>query len=115
MECIECFDLIFLLVGGYSKGLHEATGATPKLPESGHLNPSSFPPIYMEVYKRCVDKDGSSLSTELLFPVLMSSQLPKSLLGGLWQVANRGTPGKLNQTELFVLLGLIGLAQVKAT
>ncbi len=55
--------------------------------------------------------DGG-LSTELLFPVLMSSHLPKSLLGQLWQQANRGVPGKLSQTELFVLLGLIGLVQV---
>lgn len=85
----------------------------PAAEGSGKLNPSSFPPIYMDVYGRCLGKDGVSLSTELLFPVLMSSQLPKSLLGGLWQVANRGTPGQLNQTELFVLLGLVGLAQVR--
>lgn len=55
---------------------------------------------------------NGTLSTELLFPVLMSSHLPKTLLGELWQQANRGVPGKLSQTELFVLLGLIGLAQV---
>ena len=80
------------------------------LRSSGDVNPSAFPPLYMEVYGRCL-KDGS-LSTELLFPVLMSSQLPRQKLGELWQLANRQTPGKLTQTELFVLLGLIGLAQV---
>lgn len=77
---------------------------------SSHVDAGAFPPLYMEVYNQCL-KDGA-LSTELLFPVLMSSQLPKQRLGELWQLANRGTPGKLSQTELFVLLGLIGLVQV---
>ncbi len=67
----------------------------------------------MEVYNTCL-VDGS-LSTELLFPVLMSSHLPKVLLGKLWQQVNRETPGKLSQTELFVLLGLIGLIQVSVS
>ena len=62
------------------------------------------------MYNACL-VDGS-LSTELLFPVLMSSNLPKNLLGELWQHANRKVPGQLTKTELFVLLGLIGLAQV---
>ncbi|XP_064393729.1 synergin gamma-like isoform X2 [Halichondria panicea] len=81
----------------------------PQPVSSTGLIPSAFPPLYMEVYNTCL-VDGS-LSTELLFPVLMSSHLPKILLGKLWQQVNRETPGKLSQTELFVLLGLIGLIQ----
>ena len=77
-----------------------------------NLDPTKFPAVYIEVFKRCSKPGGSFLDTELLFPLLMSSQLPKNVLRDLWSVANREIPGKLNQTELFVLLGLIGLAQV---
>ena len=76
------------------------------------LDPNKFPVVYIEVFKRCSKPGESFLDTELLFPLLMSSQLPKNVLRDLWSVANRKVPGKLNQTELFVLLGLIGLAQV---
>ena len=77
-----------------------------------NLDPTKFPAVYIEVFKRCSKPGGSFLDTELLFPLLVSSQLPKNVLRDLWSVANREIPGKLNQTELFVLLGLIGLAQV---
>ncbi len=76
------------------------------------MDASRFPPVYMEVYRRCVKSGETYLSTEFLFPILLSSQLPKSVLGDLWTKANRAVPGKLNQMELFVLLGLIGLVQV---
>ena len=76
------------------------------------LDPNKFPAVYIEVFKHCSKPGESFLDTELLFPLLMSSQLPKNVLRDLWSVANRKVPGKLNQTELFVLLGLIGLAQV---
>ena len=78
-----------------------------------NLDPSKFPSVYIEVFKRCSKPREPFLDTELLFPLLMSSQLPKNVLRDLWSVANREIPGKLNQTELFVLLGLIGLAQVR--
>ena len=77
-----------------------------------NLDPTKFPAVYIEVFKRCSKPGESFLDTELLFPLLVSSQLPKNVLRDLWSVANREIPGKLNQTELFVLLGLIGLAQV---
>lgn len=77
-----------------------------------NLNPNKFPPVYIEVYKHCSKPGEPFLNTDLLFPLLLSSQLPKNVLRDLWSVANREVPGKLNQTELFVLLGLIGLAQV---
>ena len=77
------------------------------------LDTSKFPRVYVEVYKKCVEGGtGGLLNTERLFPLLLSSQLPTDVLRDLWSQANRGVPGKLNQTELFVLLGLIGLVQV---
>ena len=88
----------------------------PQSPTGTHfsnLDPSKFPPVYIEVFKRCSTPGEPFLKTELLFPLLMSSQLPKNVLRDLWSLANRAIPGRLNQTELFVLLGLIGLAQVR--
>lgn len=79
------------------------------------LDASKFPAMYMEVYSRCAEGKEGYLSTELLFPMLLSSKLPTSVLRDLWTQANRATPGKLNQTELFVLLGLVGLVQVRNT
>ena len=52
------------------------------------------------------------VSTEKLFPLLVSSQLPKDVLRELWTLVNKTTPGKLTQLELCILLGLIGLVQV---
>lgn len=76
------------------------------------LDPSRFPPIYLQVLSKCLKSGEPFVNTELLYPILTSSQLPRNLLRDLWTVANRAVPGRLNQTELFVLLGLIGLAQV---
>ena len=80
-----------------------------------NLEASKFPPLYQEVYRRSAKSGEAYVSTELLFPILMSSQLPKNVLRDLWTVANRKIPGKLDQNELFVLLGLIGLVQVNGT
>ena len=78
-----------------------------------NLDPSRFPRLYTTVFERCSKPGEAYMDTELLFPLLLSSQLPKNVLRDLWTVANKEIPGKLNQTELFVLLGLIALAQVE--
>ena len=83
----------------------------PSVPTT--LDSSRFPPVYQEVYKRCYIPGDPFLNTKLLFPILTSSQLPRDVLRDLWTLANKNVPGKLNQTEMFVLLGLIGLAQVR--
>ena len=92
-----------------------STTVPSKLPSSvpTTLDSSRFPPIYQEVYKRCSTPGDPFLRTELLFPILTSSELPRNVLRDLWTLANKTVPGKLNQTEMFVLLGLIGLAQVR--
>ena len=94
-----------------------STSESPKPLSPSHfssLDPSKFPPLYTTVFERCSKPGEPYMITELLFPLLMSSQLPKNVLRDLWSLANRAVPGKLNQTELYVLLGLIGLAQVSA-
>ena len=42
---------------------------------------------------------------------MISSNLERSVLHDLWSMANLTSPGQLTQTELYQLLGLIGLAQ----
>ena len=79
------------------------------------LDPSKFPPLYTKVFERCSRPGEPFMITELLFPLLSSSQLPRNVLRDLWSLANREVPGKLNQTELYVLLGLIALAQVNTS
>ena len=90
--------------------------AVPNLPPSNipaKLDSSRFPPVYSEVYNQCCMPGDSFVRTDLLLPILTSSKLPQHVLRDLWTVANKSIPGKLNQTELYVLLGLIGLAQVR--
>ena len=74
---------------------------------------SRFHPLYHKVFRLCRKPGDDFVSTELLYPVLLSSKLSRVQLRDLWGRANKGRPGKLSQMELFVLLGLIGLAQVR--
>ena len=52
------------------------------------------------------------ISTERLYPILMLSGLPKELMGHIWTLCNKTTPGQLVKQELYQILALIGLAQV---
>lgn len=97
----------------YSVQDHQTLGSQRTPSNVSSVDVTKFPSLYMDVYKRCVQSGEEYLSTELLFPVLLSSQLPKPVLRDLWTRANRAAPGKLNQMELFVLLGFIGLVQVQ--
>ena len=81
-------------------------------PGSGGVDTSPFHPLYHKVYRLCHRPGEELVSTELLYPVLLSSKLPRAQLRDLWARANKGKPGQLSQMELFVLLGLVGLAQV---
>ena len=114
-------------------GPHQSTGSVaptnttattrPRPRPSREIDHSRFPPVYLQVYERCRVQGGGQggrggeeppfVSTERLYPFLSSSGLPRPLLRRLWDHANRASPGQLTQGELFVLLGLIGLAQVR--
>jgi hypothetical protein len=52
------------------------------------------------------------IDTAKLYPILMSSGLPREALGQIWASANRTTPGMLTKEELYTVLALIGVAQV---
>ena len=77
------------------------------------LDSALFPPIYSAVHERCAVPGQAHVSTKLLYPLLLSSGLPRDVLRDLWSTANREEPGRLTQSELFVLLGFIALAQVR--
>ena len=84
-------------------------------PGTGAVDMSRFHPIYHKVYRLCCNHGDDLVSTELLYPVLLSSKLSRVQLRDLWSRANKGRPGKLSQMELFILLGLVALAQVRYT
>ena len=81
-------------------------------PSPPRVEPPQFHPVYYKVYRRCTKPGQDVVSTDILYPVLLSSKLSRVQLRNLWSIANRGTPGRLTQMELFVLLGLVALAQV---
>lgn len=81
-------------------------------PPSSGVDTSRFHPIYHKVFRLCRKPGDEFVSSELLYPVLLSSKLTRVQLRDLWTLANKGRPGKLSQMELFVLLGLVALAQV---
>jgi len=56
----------------------------------------------------------AGIDTAKLYPILMSSGLPREALGQIWASANRTTPGMLTKEELYTVLALIGVAQVNA-
>lgn len=68
-------------------------------------------PLYERVWTG-VQKAGGLCDTPLLSPLLMSSGLSTDTLGYIWSLANRTVPGYLTQAELYLVLALVGLAQV---
>ncbi|XP_028662434.1 synergin gamma isoform X3 [Erpetoichthys calabaricus] len=66
-----------------------------------------------DLYKKVLDLTSttSGIDTAKLYPILMSSGLPREALGQIWATANRTTPGKLTKEELYTVLSMIGIAQ----
>ncbi|KAG1951395.1 synergin gamma isoform X6 [Pimephales promelas] len=66
-----------------------------------------------ELFKKVLDftMTPAGIDTAKLYPILISSGLPREALGQIWALANRTTPGKLTKEELYTVLALIGVAQ----
>uniref|UniRef100_A0A672H2C0 EH domain-containing protein n=1 Tax=Salarias fasciatus TaxID=181472 RepID=A0A672H2C0_SALFA len=103
--------------------------ATEKPPESGvgvypqqeHIQPMLPAWVYNdslvpEMFKKVLEftMTPAGIDTAKLYPILMSSGLPREALGQIWASANRTTPGMLTKEELYTVLALIGVAQVNA-
>uniref|UniRef100_A0A8C6ZFF1 EH domain-containing protein n=1 Tax=Nothoprocta perdicaria TaxID=30464 RepID=A0A8C6ZFF1_NOTPE len=54
----------------------------------------------------------TGIDTAKLYPILMSSGLPRETLGQIWALANRTTPGKLTKEELYAVLAMIAVTQM---
>lgn len=67
-----------------------------------------------ELYKKILETTltPAGIDTAKLYPILMSSGLPRETLGQIWALANRTTPGKLTKEELYSVLAMIAVAQV---
>lgn len=76
--------------------------------------PLSFPIFSLEMFKKVLEfaMTPAGIDTAKLYPILMSSGLPREALGQIWASANRTTPGMLTKEELYTVLALIGVAQV---
>ncbi|XP_073338329.1 synergin gamma isoform X3 [Pagrus major] len=72
-------------------------------------NDSLVPEMFKKVLEYTMTPAG--IDTAKLYPILMSSGLPREALGQIWASANRTTPGMLTKEELYTVLALIGVAQ----
>ncbi|XP_076210796.1 synergin gamma isoform X5 [Aptenodytes patagonicus] len=72
-------------------------------------NDSLVPELYKKILETTLTPTG--IDTAKLYPILMSSGLPRETLGQIWALANRTTPGKLTKEELYAVLAMIGVTQ----
>ncbi|XP_074118163.1 synergin gamma isoform X9 [Sminthopsis crassicaudata] len=80
----------------------------PMIP-SWIYNESLVPDAYKKILETTMTPTG--IDTAKLYPILMSSGLPRETLGQIWALANRTTPGKLTKEELYTVLAMIALTQ----
>ena len=52
------------------------------------------------------------IKTDAVYTILLRSNLPREVLGYIWDMCNRATPGQLTREELFLILAMISVAQV---
>ncbi|XP_027481806.1 synergin gamma isoform X7 [Zalophus californianus] len=72
-------------------------------------NENLVPDAYKKILEITVTPTG--IDTAKLYPILMSSGLPRETLGQIWALANRTTPGKLTKEELYTVLAMIAVTQ----
>ncbi|XP_067394196.1 synergin gamma isoform X6 [Emydura macquarii macquarii] len=72
-------------------------------------NENLVPDLYKKILETTVTPTG--IDTAKLYPILMSSGLPRETLGQIWALANRMTPGKLTKEELYTVLAMIAVTQ----
>uniref|UniRef100_A0AAR2KNW0 EH domain-containing protein n=1 Tax=Pygocentrus nattereri TaxID=42514 RepID=A0AAR2KNW0_PYGNA len=88
----------------------QSSSQPPAVAEDPPQQASSASDMFKKVLEFSMTPAG--IDTAKLYPILMSSGLPREALGQIWASANRTTPGKLTKEELYTVLALIGVAQV---
>ncbi|XP_029067085.1 synergin gamma isoform X16 [Monodon monoceros] len=111
---------------GFSRDakMHPTPASHPKKPGVGvfpsqdPVQPRMPPWIYNEslvpdAYKKILETTmtPTGIDTAKLYPILMSSGLPRETLGQIWALANRTTPGRLTKEELYTVLAMIAVTQ----
>ncbi|XP_034239701.1 synergin gamma-like isoform X2 [Thrips palmi] len=96
-----------------------AVSANPNDNFPGWLSPNSsrLPPIYSHIWSLVCDpaSGGSLVDTNKILALLLTSSLPKEVLGFIWNLATNGANVQLNQQQLYVTLALVALAQMGCT
>uniref|UniRef100_A0ABM5EN69 Synergin gamma isoform X9 n=1 Tax=Pogona vitticeps TaxID=103695 RepID=A0ABM5EN69_9SAUR len=97
---------------------HPKTAGVGVFPSQDPIQPLMPPWIYNDnlvpdLYKKILETTmtPTGIDTGKLYPILMSSGLPRETLGQIWALANRTTPGKLTKEELYTVLAMIALTQ----
>ncbi|XP_078278856.1 synergin gamma isoform X7 [Rhinoraja longicauda] len=73
------------------------------------FNDNLVPELYRKVLEVTLSPVG--IDTAKLYPILLSSGLPREMLGQIWAFANRATPGKLTKEELYTVLAMVAMSQ----
>lgn len=71
-----------------------------------------IPELYRRVQAIVTNNDLHAPDTNLLFPIFVSSGLPRELLGEIWELVNESGSGQLSVEEMYATLALIAVAQV---
>ncbi|KAK7883092.1 hypothetical protein WMY93_029266 [Mugilogobius chulae] len=90
-------------------GVFQQQEHIPSILPAWVYNDSLVPEMFKKVIEFTMTPAG--IDTAKLYPILMSSGLPREALGQIWASANRTTPGMLTKEELYTVLALIGVAQ----
>lgn len=76
------------------------------------LQESRVPRFYKEAIAKCGASSSSQLpNTALVYNLMVTSRLPRTVLGNIWSMVNRTLPGQLTRQEFFSCLALIALTQ----
>ncbi|XP_061682592.1 synergin gamma isoform X3 [Syngnathoides biaculeatus] len=95
--------------GDSGVGVYPQQEHIQSVPPAWLYNDSLIPEMFKKVLEFSMTPAG--IDTAKLYPLLMSSGLPREALGQIWASANRTTPGMLTKEELYTVLALIGVAQ----
>ncbi|XP_064425061.1 synergin gamma isoform X2 [Latimeria chalumnae] len=90
-------------------GVFPAQDSIQPLMPAWIYNDNLVPDVYKKILGTTMTPAG--IDTAKLYPILMSSGLPRETLGQIWALTNRTTPGKLTKEELYTVLAMIAIMQ----
>ncbi|XP_063308838.1 synergin gamma isoform X2 [Pelobates fuscus] len=90
-------------------GMFPTTESIQPMQPSWVYNDNLIPDLYKTILEITMAPTG--IDTGKLYPILISSGLPRETLGQIWALANRTMPGKLTKEELYSVLAMIAITQ----